>query len=45
MALALVWPAVLYFRAAPIATPEMRLEISTPATTDPLSFATSGFWT
>jgi Tol biopolymer transport system component len=34
-------PAVLYFRAGPVDAPEMRLDIVTPWTTDPLSFALS----
>jgi serine/threonine protein kinase/Tol biopolymer transport system component len=34
-------PAVFYLRTAPPDAPEMRLEITTPATSDPFSFALS----
>jgi serine/threonine protein kinase len=34
-------PAVFYFRTAPPDAPEMRVEITTPATGDPVSFALS----
>ena len=40
-ATALAVPAVLYFRAGPVDAPETRLDIVTPETTDPLSFALS----
>ena len=42
IAVALVgWGAFVYLRPAPVAAPEMRTEIVTPSTTDPVSFALS----
>lgn len=40
-AVVLAWPAFLYFRAAAVDPPEMRVDITTPSTSDPLSFALS----
>src|SRR3990172_1108854 len=42
IAIALVgWGAFVYLRPAPAAAPEMRTEINTPSTSDPVSFALS----
>ena len=41
MIVALSIPATLYLRERPVANPEMRLEITTPATSSPLHFALS----
>ncbi len=40
-AIALAWPAVLHLRETAPDAPEMRLEIATPTTSDPFSFAVS----
>ena len=41
IALTLAIPATLYFRGTPNETPETRLDVTTPPTSDPISFAIS----